>query len=263
MKVSKDISNELREIAPTLSGLDKKNFYTVSEGYFEESSQKIMMLAEDIKQHGIDLPPVLASIKKKELHSVPEGYFNSFTDSLIGQIHAEEVAEELAYSVSLLVGVPKRMPHTVPANYFDTFPQVISAMAARDAAAHDTLIEHEISIWSIWIGRILTLVSRPKYSFAMACMVAIAVMVSVVYTHSTLTPEEKIFAQMQQIPDSDLHHYLGKHRDEFDERTILYHINDIEFSHYFDKPENLPAHLKGNIKTGPDNMENVSEDIID
>ena len=263
MKASKDISKELHEIAPILSGLDKKNFYTVSEGYFEESTQKIMMLAEDVTLHGIDLPPVLASIEKRELHSAPQGYFSSFTDNLIGQIHAEEVAEELAYTAPLLIGFDKKEAYSVPVNYFAAFPTDISKIAAKEAAAHDTLIDHEISVWSIWIQRILTVVSRPKYSFAMACMVAIVVMISVVYTHSTLTPEEKIFAQMQQIPDSELHHYIGKHRDEFDERTILYHINDIEFSHYFDKPENVPAHLKGDIKTGPDNIDNLNEDVID
>ena len=263
MKASKDILNELREIAPALSGLDKKNFYTVSEGYFEESGQKIMMLAVDVQLHGIDLPPVLASIKKKQLHSAPEGYFSSFTDNVIGQIQSEEVAEELTYTAPLLVGLEKKEAYSVPANYIADFPANIYKVAAREAAAHDTLIEHEISVWSIWIERILTVVSRPKYSFAMACMVAIVVMISVVYSHSTLTPEEKIFAQMQQVPDSELHHYIGKHRDEFDERTILYHINDIEFSHYFDKPENVPAHLKGAINTGPDNIDNLNEDVID
>jgi hypothetical protein len=197
------------------------------------------------------------------VHSAPEAYFSSFTDNVIGRIHAEDVAEELAYTLPSLAGIEKKQSYSMPAGYFESFPQRMSAMAAKEAAAHDTLIEHEISVWSIWIERILTVVSRPKYSFAMACMVAMGVMISVVYAHSTLTPEERIFAQMQQIPDSELHHYMGKHRDEFDERTILNHINDIEFSHYFDKPENMPAHLKGDIKTGPDNIENLNEDVID
>ena len=261
MKPSKDILNELQAIAPALALLDKKNFYQVSNGYFEDSSVKIIELLEDDKVHAAN--PVLASMKKTEFYNAPEGYFASFTDSIIYQIHADEVIQELSYTAPHLAGLDKKELYAVPANYFAVFPMMVSSLAAQEAEAHDSAIEHEMSRWSLWVEKAYSIILRPRYSFALACIVATGVLVSVVLTHSTLTPEEKIFAQMQQIPDNELHHYLSRHRDDFDERTILYHINDIDFTHYFDKPENVPAHLKGNIKMIPDNFDNINEDIID
>jgi hypothetical protein len=260
VKPSKDISNELREIAPTLSKLNKKNFYEVSDAYFEESSVKIIELVDDIQAHAIDLPPVLASIEKSDLYKVPHGYFASFSDQVAAKIHAIEVAEELVSTAPMLSAMEKKEPYAVPANYFSVFPMIAAKLAAKDSELHDSPIEHEISRWSIVFERIWSLVSRPAYTFSMACMVATVVVVGVVFSHSTLTPEEKIFAQMQQMPESELQRYIGKHRDDFDERTILHNINGIEFTHYFDKPENIPAHLKNG---GTEVPENISEDIID
>ncbi|MCW3125323.1 MAG: hypothetical protein JWO03_981 [Bacteroidetes bacterium] len=259
MKPSKDILNELREIAPVLARLDRKNFYQVSEGYFAESTVKIVERAEDVKAHAIDLPPVLASMQKLEIYKIHEGYFALFSDDLMAKIHAEEVAEELSLAAPLMAGLSKTELQKVPANYFSVFPMMVTKLAAKEEIEHMP-IGHEISRWSFWMTNVFERVLRPRYSLAMAFTVAIVVVVGIVFSHSTLTPEEKIFAQMQQIPESELQNYMGKHRDDFDEHTILHNINDIEFTHYFDKPENMPSHLKNNNQELPDN---ISEEIID
>jgi hypothetical protein len=258
VKLSKDILNELQEIAPALAKLDKKNFYQVSEGYFDDSTLRIVELVEDIKLHAIALPPVLSSIQKTELYDVPQGYFSSFTDRVISTIHAAEVAEEMAYTAPLLMGIPRAPQHAVPVNYFEMFPMIAAKLAIKDETAHDSPIEHSISRWSIWAQQVYDIIIRPRYTFVMACVTAAMVVMGVGFTHSTLTPEEKIFARMQQIPDKEIQHYMGRHRDEFDEHTILHNINDIEFTHYFDKPEDMPARLKNDIK-----IDDPGEDIID
>lgn len=101
---------------------------------------------------------------------------------------------------------------------------------------------------------------RPGHAFSLTIILSAAVLIPTILSHSTLTPEEQIFGQMQQLPESEINQYMGKHRDDFDERTILQNINDIDFTHYFDKPENIPAHLKA-IDAG--NQSVTEEDIID
>lgn len=250
----------MREIAPTLAKLNKTNFYEVSGGYFEESSAKIAEMVDDIQTHAINLPPVLASIEKTESYQVPHGYFTSFGDQIAARIHATEVAEELINISQVLSALQKKESYTVPVNYFSVFPLMAVKLATKDAEEHDSPIEHEIGRWSLIFERVWGLMSRPAYTFSMACMLAMVVVIGVVFSHSTLTPEEKIFAQMQQIPESELQMYMGKHRDDFDEHMILHNINSIEFTHYFDKPDNVPAHLKSGDNELPGDM---NENIID
>lgn len=243
-----------------LADLDKKNFYQVPEGYFTESEQHILAIVED-KFIEVSLPPVLSSLPRvMSQPALPEGYFAAFGDKLIGAIHTEEVREELAYTAPSLVAAPKKVLYTVPAGYFATLPDALIALAEHESRAHNSELEEKVNQWSTWMERIWSAMLRPGHAFAFTCILAAAVLVSTGTSHSTLTPEEKIFAQMQQLPESEISQYMGKHRDDFDERTILQNINDIDFTHYFDKPENIPAHLKA-IDAGSQNL--TDEDIID
>jgi hypothetical protein len=84
----------------------------------------------------------------------------------------------------------------------------------------------------------------------------------VVNTQNNLSEDDRIFAQMQQLPDADLHHYIDKHRDEFDEHTILHNISNVDFTHDFDKPEQVTPHIEGHA-AGKGDEDITSEDILD
>ena len=261
MKKDNKILTELQEIAPTLAKLDKVNFYQVEEGYFENSQLNITELVSKVQAE--ELPRVLSSISKKELYAAPtSSYFSSFSDDLMSKIHAEEVAEELAYALPILEHAPKRELYKVPVTYFSSFPARMTKLVSKEVA--ESTVEHWSIKWTSFTETVLGLISQPRYAFAMASVVSMIVFVGLfVNTQSgSISADDKIFAQMQQIPDADLHHYIAKHRDEFDERTILHNIDDVEFTHYFDKPEQVTPHIEGHAKGEPDD-ELSSEDILD
>ncbi len=50
--ISKEITEELKDIAPTLSGIKRKNVFSVPHGYFEE-------LSANIKEQCIELKKIM------------------------------------------------------------------------------------------------------------------------------------------------------------------------------------------------------------
>ena len=261
MKKDNKILTELQELAPTLAKLDKVNFYQVEEGYFENSQLNIVELVS--KAQTEELPQVLASISKKELYAAPAAsYFGSFSDDLISKIHAEEVVEELAYALPILQHAPKKEFYKVPATYFSSFPERMTKLVSKQTA--ESTVEHWSIKWANFTETLLGLISQPRYAFAMASVVSMIVFIGLFINTQTssISGDDKIFAQMQQIPDADLHHYIAKHRDEFDERTILHNINDVEFIHNFDKPDQVTPHIDSHAKGVPDD-DISSEDILD
>jgi hypothetical protein len=260
VKLNNKILEELQEIAPALAKLDKVNFYQVEEGYFEGSKHRIVeSIAKPISE--AELSPILSVIQKKELYPAPSSsFFESFSENLIAKIHTEEVAEELSYTLPVLQYAKKKEWYKVPANYFSTFPDQIAKLAKKVAV--ESPVEHWSNVWTEISERVSGLISRPGYAFAMASVVSAIVCIGLVFNkQNTMSGDEKIFAQMQQIPDSDLHHYIDRHRDEFDEHTILHNINDVDFTHYFDKPEQVTPHIESHTKGSTD--DDITSDILD
>jgi hypothetical protein len=260
VKLNNKILEELQDIAPTLAKLDKVDFYRVEESYFEDSKHRILeSVGKPITEP--ELSPILSAIKKKELYTAPSSsYFESFSENLIAKINAGEVAEELSYAMPVLQHVEKKESYKVPSAYFASFPDKVAKLVKKEA------IESPVEYWSnVWIEiseRFSGLISRPGYAFAMASIISAIVCIGLVFnTQNTISGDEKIFAQMQQIPDADLHHYIDRHRDEFDEHTILHNINDVDFTHYFDKPEQVTPHIESHTKGSTD--DDITSDILD
>ena len=263
MKLDKNIIKELQEIAPTLAKLDKVNFYQVAEGYFENSRTNI--LESLTKEHELseELSPTLALLKKKQLYTAPQAsFFESFSDRLINEVHAEDVEEELSYALPALQHLQKKELYNVPADYFASFPESMTHLAVYEVREHPATVEQISNRWSELTERLLGLIARPRYAFVMASVLSLIVCIGLVINAETLSNEDKIFAQMQQLSDADLHHYFGKHRDDFDERTILHNINNVDFTHYFDKPDQVIPQLKDQSKSAADE-ETITEDNID
>ena len=260
MKAANHISEELMGIAPVLAALGKKEFHQVPDGYFAESTEHILAVVED-RFIEVSLPPILASLLRVSIHpEVPADYFISLEGNVMAAINKADVVEELSYAAPSLLSAPKVNYHTVPADYFSSLPGTLVALAERETREHSADLEEKVSRWGAALETLWTALIKPSHAFVFTFTLTLAVVAGMVLSHSTLTPEEKIFAQMQQLPESEISQYMGKHRDDFDERAILQNINDIDFEHYFDKPENIPAHLKA---IGAENQSLTEEDIID
>jgi hypothetical protein len=261
VKPGKNIINELREIAPALATLDRMNFYEVQEGYFAGWGMQIIKLVQRPEKEEI-LPAVLALVPKTNLYPAPgAAYFESFSAKVVAAINKEEVAEELSYAIPLLQQVAKKKMYAVPAGYFGAFPAAMVKLAAKRPVQGQA--QHWGGIWSrLWEALSLT-VSRPRYSFAMASAVGMIVCVGLVMNtrNGAMSDEDRIFGQMQQLSDADLHQYVAKHRDEFDERMLLNNINNVDFTHYFDKPEQVTPHIESHTKVNLSD-EAAADDIV-
>lgn len=256
VKTQDNISKELQEVAPVLLGLDRTNFYQVPEGYFDRSMLAIIELV-DKPETGPETFSVLASLPKTEISAVPIGYFSSYSDELIQTIRAMEVAEELQYTSHLLAGVEKKEMYQAPVGYFASFPDAITRLAVYEEKEHPAIVERWTHRWAAIVWDIMSrTILRPQYAFAMACLVGMVMGAGLVVNNGTYSTEDKIFAQIEQVPVSEIHSYMAQHHDEFDEHTILHHINDTEFTHYFDKASDVTPQMEGELS-------GITEETID
>src|SRR5690242_12218735 len=118
MKSRIDILNELRELSPTVAGIEATNPYKVPDGYFEGLAENILQL---IKADGKEVSPVLRDANNNP-YSVPRGYFENLADTILNRIKAESsdtAKEELEILSPMLSKIGKKTPFSTPAGYFD------------------------------------------------------------------------------------------------------------------------------------------------
>ncbi len=90
----------LRKIAPTLFSMEKRNNFSIPEGYFEQLFDQI-------------------DKKVNQSQSVPEDYFSNFADRLMDRIEEEDLAPTL-------FGIEKKNNFKIPEGYFDQLPEKIA-----------------------------------------------------------------------------------------------------------------------------------------
>ncbi|MFN8250644.1 MAG: hypothetical protein U0V75_02085 [Ferruginibacter sp.] len=115
MENRNDILNELKAISPLLAGLEKRNLFTVPEGYFEGLADGMLQQAK-VQETGL-----LGSIGRQQPGAVPGGYFDNLAATIMGRIKAQEEVEEF----TVLAGISKKNVYTVPQGYFDNLAAAI------------------------------------------------------------------------------------------------------------------------------------------
>jgi hypothetical protein len=95
MANGKDITNELKEISPTLARLDVLLPYRVPAGYFDNLAELILLRiraeeAGSAKEELELISPFLSGLNKKMPFSTPEGYF----ENLVPDIRKKEKEEQ-------------------------------------------------------------------------------------------------------------------------------------------------------------------------
>ena len=193
MKKNEVITNELKEIAPVLSGIDSVYLYTM-----------------------------------------PADYLPTLSATIVSQIRSIEVAEELAFAAPLIATIEKSECKEVPAAYFSTFPDAMLHLAVYEHKEHPATLLSWRTKWEAFAERLLGSISRPQYNFAMASVASVLLILGMVWSTKNHTTDDKFFAQLEQLPDHEIHGYVAHHHDEFEEHIILHHINDTEFSHATD-----------------------------
>jgi hypothetical protein len=126
MNTREDILNELKNTAPALIPLMKKEVFTVPAGYFNELSVRLHSVMNMDEAHVLPVSP--ANVMK-----VPDGYFDSFAQTILSKIKsaslsAEEEIRELSPALSV---TGNDNVFTVPSHYFQDLPGIIVSRVSK------------------------------------------------------------------------------------------------------------------------------------
>lgn len=115
MESTNNILNELREISPAVAAIEKRNVYTVPDGYFD-------VLVGDILAGVKNEQGVVAGLQESN-SDVPQGYFEGLPGSIMNRIKAvetESVLGEIRTLSPMLYSIQGENIFDVPAGYFET-----------------------------------------------------------------------------------------------------------------------------------------------
>lgn len=216
MKNNEDILKELREIAPKLAGIEKKNLFTVPEGYFSNLNN-VLMHKVQISAAGQKLPQVaslLAQLKGLQQAEAPAGYFSSFSTGLLGKIRATEVADELQQLAPALSSIEKVNAYEAPAGYFNTLAQQVLQQATAEPQPQPT---NALPAWLTGINNalenVLGAVFKPKYSFAFAGSISTVILGGMFMMKVEQCND--VECQLAQLSTAELDAYMTENADEF------------------------------------------------
>lgn len=124
MHTNDNITDEIKEISPTVAYINRQNVYMVPPGYFSGLAEQLLSY---VKQHSSENILPSSSIP----YTVPQGYFNNLADAIINKVKQQpvmnDVTHELAGIAPLLNTINKNPVYTVPVGYFENLkPEVTS-----------------------------------------------------------------------------------------------------------------------------------------
>jgi len=145
MQTSTNILNELQGISPMVAAIEKRNVFTVPNGYFESLSDAVLM---NLQQEGGTL---INTINTQPAMDVPQGYFDSLADSILNKIKAQ--GEELS---PLLKSIQQQNVFTVPRGYFESLADNILAKATIQVDASTELSVLSPMLYSVQNENVFT-----------------------------------------------------------------------------------------------------------
>jgi hypothetical protein len=192
MKTNEDILNELLTISPLLAGIDRKNVFTVPEGYFNTLNQHI----------------INRTVHNQTLSSVPEGYFDNLAGQVLNKIKAEEdvTLETLAPHLQALQHINV---FRVPNGYFNDLASVVLNKIQRPA-------------------RVIEIQRRSIWKYAAAAIVTGFIAVNSLWTfNNTSQPVASKTFQKLGLPSYFSEAYQYKTEDELNEAIASLPSDDI------------------------------------
>ena len=215
METRENILKELQEIAPMLSKMEKKNFYSVPENYFLNFKNGILeqVKLSGVKQELKTVAPELLKVERRSTVEVPTGYFNSFSTDLMKKIRAEEVAAELREIAPALSEAEKINLLEVPANYFNAFPQQMMKRIASEQKAKEVSSPQWFEALNNVLENITAVIFKPKYSFAFAGMTTM-IIVGVMFFMKVEEQCADLDCKMAALSNEALNTYLDSNIDE-------------------------------------------------
>lgn len=114
MEKRNEIWDELKELGSSLAGVEKRNLFTVPDGYFGDLADGVMSVLVPKQAGFLPAKPSPAGF------DVPEGYFDRLSSVILDRISSDQSADTGAEAISpALIAIREEQPYTVPVGYFD------------------------------------------------------------------------------------------------------------------------------------------------
>ncbi len=229
MKNSKEIKDELREIAPKLAALEKVTRYSVPENYFVGFKAEIL---ERVKLRGVaeelnTIAPVLAKLEKKNLVEVPANYFTILSVDLLKKVRTNEVVDELKAIAPALSQLEKKNAFEVSNNYFSDFPEQMMKQIRLESK---TQTSTETPKWLISLNNVLEnivqVIFKPKYTLAFAGTAATVLIGIMMFAKVEQCNE--LDCKMASLTDSEINSYLDNNTDSYKDEIFESGVDETE-----------------------------------
>ncbi|HLP49868.1 MAG TPA: hypothetical protein VK154_03230 [Chitinophagales bacterium] len=228
METRENILQELKEIAPRLASLEKKNNFAVPDGYFLNFKNNLLEQVKLQNQELSTVAPSLLNIEKKNTAEVPAGYFNAFSADLMKKIRADEIASELSVIAPTLSTAEKKNTMQVPTNYFAQFPQqMMERIAQQQTVAESVTMPKWLQAVNAVLERITVVVFKPKYSFAFAGTATLVIMAVMMFVQVEQQCTD-LDCKMAALTDDELNAFLDVRSGEGEEVFELNAAEDLQ-----------------------------------
>ena len=146
MTTRSEILDELMAISPLLAGIEKRNVFSIPDGYFSKFEDDILERAETCLINSIPKTPF----------QVPGNYFDQLAFNILDAIrmNRQSADEELKEVSPILYAIQAENPFSKPIDYFDELPSEI--LAKVKPTARVVRLQKRSSVWQFARAAVVT-----------------------------------------------------------------------------------------------------------
>lgn len=222
-----EILNELKQIAPTLAGVERMDALGVPENYFSGIQSRVFdaIKAENATEELKSLAPGLAAITKVQEREVPAGYFTSLSSDILGKIRASEAAHELEALAPALAAISK--PEVaMPAEYFS---RMQSGVLKQIKQAEKPVKASVFQSINAWIDSLLQPLFSPQLTFAMASVLTVVLVgwIAIAQSNKPVDTSANFTAAIESVSRQEVKDYIAANIDDFDDNLMLRNATEV------------------------------------
>lgn len=222
METSTDIYDELNNISSVLASIEKKNIFSVPEGYFEILSIKLL-------KHVNGGSAQLETIRL----SVPDGYFENLSSSVLSQIKSlnKGASQELREMSPMLYSIQNENVFDVPNGYFKHLQDEILKKINTGPTAKIVEIKKRDSIWKYAAAAVVTgfigLSALINFNSSQPTFESTTV-TSDGKSAAEFKNESQLNAAIAMLPEEDIINYLEGTGNDIDNEVLSTSIDENE-----------------------------------
>jgi len=220
-----DILNELRELSPLLSGMEKVNVFSVPSGYFQSLEDSILVACKN-------KPGIITQAQKRFPSDIPDGYFDQLAGSILSKIKSlqlETAVGELRSLSPLLYSIQGDNVFEAPKGYFDTLAtetlQKAQPKKAKVTAMHTRRLFVRYASAAMIIGFVTLGVFRFTDRQSPVTAVVASTLDSYIQQGKSMN-DQQFNNALDNLSADDIASYLEKNGNESDIAALASNLDD-------------------------------------